>query len=100
MYEIVIAVAAGIAVIISVFGSHYIYIIGKLHEQAAKAIDKAESTLQKGSEKFNLAVDSLMALIPRLLKPFIRRGFIEKLVQSVFDKIQSYAQKQVNKKDK
>ena len=95
--EWIITTVAGVAGTIAAFCSHYLYIVGQLYRRVSEAIDKAENQFYKGSEKFALAVDNLMEAIPIFLKPLIRRSFVEKVVQSAFDKIESYAQKQGNK---
>ena len=97
--EAVIAVIIAIASMIGAFVSYYFYIRGRVYKSASEAIDGAESTLIDGKEKFEFAVEQLMSLIPLLLKPFIRRAWVERLVQFAFNKIESYAKKQIAKKN-
>lgn len=73
---------------------------GRLREKAAALIVQAEQeykdVTKAGGQKFSWVVDTLYAMIPIILKPFITREFIEVLVQSIFDSIQEYAKLQLD----
>ena len=97
-YEMIIAIIVGALSLIGTFVSYYFYIRGQLYKSVEEAIDSAESTLEKGNEKFNFVVERLISLIPISLRPIIRRSWVEHLVQFAFDKIEDYAKKQLNKK--
>jgi len=96
--ESILAIIAGITTVISSCIGYYLHILGMLRGYTAEAIDKAEETLAEGREKLNIAIDRLIERIPAILKPFIQRSWLENLVQSAFDRIESYAKKQQIKK--
>ena len=77
--------------------SYYFKVKGTIQRESNKAINDAESTGVSGAEKFNTAVDQLMACVPTLLKPIISRNFVEVVVQNSFDVIDEYAKKQSKK---
>lgn len=73
---------------------------GKLNKMVDSLIDKAESEFtgfKQGNEKFQAVVGWLYDLIPAALKPFFPQKFIEALVQNAFDRVTSYAKKQLDK---
>ena len=96
--ERVIATVMAVLSLIGTFISYYFYIRGQLYKSVEEAIDSAESLFDKGVEKFNYVVEMLISMVPIPLRMFIRRSWIEKLVQFAFDKIENYAKKQVIKK--
>ena len=96
--EAVIAIIIGVLSLMGTFVSYYFYIRGQVCKSVNEVIDGAESVFEYGAEKFEFAVDRLMILVPRMLSPFIRRSWVERLVQFAFDKIESYAKKQIAKK--
>lgn len=98
--ELIIRIVEAVLVIAFIFLSYYIKIREILKENVNTAIDDAEETNLIGAEKFKLAVDQLMTFVPAIVKPIITRKFVEQLVQSAFDKIESYARKQLQKKSK
>jgi hypothetical protein len=91
---IIISVAFGIIALLSTFISYYFSVKEKIEKAASGAIDKAEETGGVGTEKFEIAVEQLKALIPTPVKPFIPDKLIRKIVQETFDNIESYAKKQ------
>lgn len=94
---IIISVVFGIIALLTTFVSYYFSVKGKLDKAACGAIDKAEETGGVGSEKFEIAVEQLKALIPIPVKPFIPDRLVRKIVQEAFDNIESYAKKQHKK---
>jgi hypothetical protein len=98
--ESILTVVFGVVALIGTFVSYYFYIKGIIIKAATGAIDNAEQPDKKGEEKFKEAVDQIMTLIPTVLKPFITKDFVGKLVQAAFEKIESYAKKQVEKQKK
>ncbi len=98
--EAIISIALTVFSIIVTFVSYYFYIRGKLHKAAAGAITNAEQDDKTGEEKLELAVEQVYSLIPISLKPFIHKKSVRKIVQAAFDKIEDYAQKQVEKAKK
>lgn len=96
-WEIVLTILAGICTVTALFISYYFYIKRKIEAEVPGAINGAEDTGMSGEEKFNEAVETIYSLIPVAVKPFITRNLVETLVQEVFDKMEEYARKQVNK---
>ena len=96
-WEILLTVLASICTVIALFISYYFYIKRKIESEVPGAINGAEDTGMSGAEKFEEAVDTIYALIPVAVRPFITRSLVETLVQEVFDKMEEYARKQVDK---
>ena len=73
----------------------------KLIDSATAAIVHAENTYSSytkaGQDKFNWAVNYLYELVPAPLKFIFTQEMIGKIVQTVFDKIEAYANKQLDK---
>lgn len=97
-WEILLTVLASICTVIALFISYYFYIKKKIESEVPGAINGAEDTGMSGAEKFEEAVDTIYALIPIAVRPFITRVLVETLVQEVFDKMEEYARKQLDKK--
>lgn len=95
--QIILTVVFAILTIVGSLVSYYFYIKNKITEQVAAGIDSAEIDGAKGEEKKAEVVAQLQKLIPTILKPFISTSMLDALVQMVFDKIESYAKKQVEK---
>ena len=70
----------------------------KILEEVNGKIDGAEDTEEVGAIKMELVVDSIYNnIVPKILRPILNKAVIEKMVQAAFDKIEDYAQKQVEK---
>lgn len=97
VYEIIMTVLA------IIFGGLSLYISGKKNILDAvisyinQAEDEYKDATKAGGSKFEWVVDKLMSIVPVALKPFIGRALVEAIVQKVFDIMQSYAQKQLDK---
>lgn len=96
-WEVVLTILASICTVVALFISYYFYIKRKIEAEVPGAINGAEDTGMSGAEKFEEAVDTIYALIPIPVRPFITRGLVETLVQEVFDKMEEYARKQLDK---
>jgi len=96
-WEILLTVLASICTVVALFISYYFYIKRKIEAEVPGAINGAEDTGMSGAEKFEEAVDTIYALIPVAVRPFITRSLVETLVQEVFDKMEEYARKQLDK---
>lgn len=99
-WEVVLTVVAGLCTLAALFISYYLAIKRRVEAEVPGAINGAEDTGMCGEEKFREACDTLYAMIPIVVKPFITRTLVETLVQEVFDKMEEYARKQVNKEQK
>lgn len=98
-WEVVLTVFASMCTIVAMFISYYLNIKRKIEAEVPGAINGAEDTGMSGAEKFEEAVNTIYALIPLAVRPFITRSLVETLVQEVFDKMEEYARKQLNKAD-
>ena len=96
-WNVVLTVFASILTVVATFFSYYLIIKRKIEAEIPGAINNAEDTLMAGAEKLKVAVDTLYSLIPTVVKPFITRDIIEALVQEVFDKMEDFARKQLEK---
>lgn len=92
--QIIIDVGLGLLALIATFISYFCYVKSKLINSVPGTIDDVEVDGKVGAEKFEEAVNIIMDRIPAILKPFIKRRYVEMLVQQVFDKIKAFAKKQ------
>lgn len=96
--ETLLTILAGLCTLVAAFIGYYMYIKRVIESRVPDAINGAEDTQMAGAEKFEEAVDTVYAVIPVVIRPFITRTLVETLVQEVFDKMEAYAEKQLNKK--
>lgn len=79
----------------------YIRTKSKLIQKAEDYINVAEenykSVTTAGEQKFSFVVDTLYNWCPAPFKMFITKQMISEIVQKVFDKMQEYANKQLDK---
>ena len=76
----------------------YFYVKNKITKAIADEVDNAEIDDVEGPAKKAEVIAQLQKLIPAVLKPFITYKMLDALVQTVFDGIERYAKKQVEKK--
>ncbi len=98
--EAIVSLALTALSLLITFIGHYFYVRGKLHKAATGAIANAEQDDKTGEEKLEIAVEQVYELIPTMLKPFLHKRTVRKIVQAAFDHIEVYAKKQVEKKSK
>lgn len=98
--EIITNLILGILAIVASFVGWYFYVKGKAYKAAEGAVDDAEQDGKTGAEKLEIATEQVYAIIPVVLKPFITKDIVRGIVQAAFDKIEAYAKKQVEKKNK
>lgn len=96
----IINIVLGVLAAVISFISYYFYIKSIITKEAAKAIEGAEIDGKTGVEKLEIATAQVYALVPVFLKTIISKNFIKLFVQQVFDKIEEYAKKQIDKKKK
>lgn len=79
----------------------YIRTKSKLIQKAGDLINTAEenykSVTHSGEQKFNAVVTWLYDMTPAPLKIFITKQMISEIVQKVFDNLQEFANKQLDK---
>ena len=95
--EILNIVLVLIGVLIT-FVTYYFKVKNKLQDAVNGSINNAEQEGVSGEDKMNQVVNDLYSLVPIAYKGIFNKEFIRKLVQKAFDKIEEYAEKQVNKK--
>ena len=95
--EILSIVMTVLTIVTSLLG-YYFNIKQKLLDAVNGKIDEAEIDDLNGEQKMLYVVNELYKLVPLAYKSIFNKEFIEKLVQRAFDKIENYAEKQVNKK--
>lgn len=96
--ELILSIASCVVTVIALIFSYYVAIKKKITQEALGAINSAEDTEKLGAEKMADAVEAVYDIIPVVAKPFISKKLIETIIQGVFDKVEEYAQKQVEKK--
>lgn len=96
-WETVSAILMSVCTVVALFISYYFYIKRKIEAEVPGAINGAEDSDKNGEEKFNEVVTRIYELIPVAVRPFITRALVEVLVQEVFDKMEEYARKQLEK---
>ena len=95
--EILNIVLVVLGVVIT-FVTYYFKVKNKLQDAVNGSINNAEQEGVSGEDKMNQVVNDLYSLVPIAYKGIFNKEFIRKLVQKAFDKIEEYAEKQVNKK--
>lgn len=95
--EILNIVLVVLGVVIT-FVTYYFKVKNKLQDAVNGSINNAEQEGISGEDKMNQVVNDLYSLVPVAYKGIFNKEFIRKLVQKAFDKIEEYANKQVNKK--
>ena len=97
-WELILSIVSCLFTLVAIVISYYLAIRKKIEQEALNAINKAEDTDKIGEEKMQNAVEIVYDIIPAVAKPFISKKLIETIIQSVFDKVEEYARKQVAKK--
>ena len=95
--DTLLTILAGACTLAAAFIGYYLYIKRVIESQVPDAINGAENSGKPGCEKFQEAVDTVYSVIPVVVRPFLTRTLVETLVQEVFDKMEEYARKQLNK---
>ena len=86
-----------------VFGFLSIYVKTRTNvvEKATEAINCAETAYRDytnvSSKKMEFAIDWVMQYVPAPLKLIFTRELVEKIIQAVFDEVQEFATKQLDK---
>lgn len=97
IYGIIVTVA----LVILGYVTSFIKTRSDLTAKAQGLINAAEenykSATHAGEQKFDAVVTWLSEMVPAPLRFFITKQMISEIVQKVFDKMQEYANKQLNK---
>lgn len=97
MMETLLTVLSVICTVVATIVGYYLHIRKLIEEQAIDAINTAEDTDKVETEKMTIAVDTIWTALPTVAKPFISKMLIETIIQGVFDKVEVYAKKQIEK---
>jgi regulatory protein YycH of two-component signal transduction system YycFG len=94
----IVEIILGVLVVISIFATYYFKIKAQIEQEAIGAINDAESTNKIGQEKMKQAIEEVNKIIPSFLKPIFNDEFLELIIQSIFDRMKEFAEKQAEKK--
>ena len=97
-WELILTIASSFLTIVATILGYYQHIKKRLEQEALDAINKAEETDKIGAEKMQDAIKMVYDIIPVVARPFISEKLIETIIQGVFDKVEEYARKQLEKK--
>lgn len=87
----------GILAIAVTFLTYYMSVKNIVEKTAIDAINKSEDLAKIGEEKMKEAVKQVRDVIPPILLSIFTEQFVEQIIQEIFDKMQEFAKKQVNK---
>lgn len=93
MKQMIPEILLGVLSLLLAVLSFYLYAVQKAKEAAVGAVCDAEEQSAFGKEKMKLAVQSVYAIVPAVLKPILTPALIEQMIQPIFDKMKAYAEK-------
>jgi len=98
LVSIILNIVLGLAVIVLVCVLCSSYIKQLIINLAPEVIDRAEEIAsQPGELKMAMAIEYVYEKIPSFLRLFVSKEDIRKTIQNAFDKINSFAAKQLDK---
>ena len=92
--EIILTVLLAVLTIAATFLSYYLYIRRKAQEAAEGAIGDAEEFEKTATEKLEQATEQVYSIIPSVLKFILTKEVVRAIVQKVFDRIKTFAEKE------
>ncbi len=98
-WELILTIVSSVITVAAAILGYYQHIKKRLEQEALNAINKAEETDKIGAEKMQDAIKMVYDMIPAVARPFISEKMVELVIQSVFDKVEEYARKQLEKKE-
>lgn len=96
-WELILTILSSVLTLVVIIIGYYQHIKKRLEQEALNAINKAEETDKIGAEKMQDAIKMVYDMIPAIARPFISEKMIEVVIQGVFDKVEEYAKKQIEK---
>lgn len=96
-WEYLLVILSTSCTVVAAVISYYLYVKKLIESNALDAINKAENTDLIAGEKMVEAVNTIYEMLPTVVKPFINKVLIETVIQGVFNKVEEYAKKQVDK---
>lgn len=97
MVEKILTIVFFVLATLATFVAYYFNTRAKLEAAIAENVNKAED-LEGAEVKRAEAIAQLSELIPPILKPFISKKALEKMLEAAFASIEAYAVKQIKKK--
>ena len=97
-WELILTIMSSVLTVVATILGYYQHIKKRLEQEALNAINKAEETDKIGAEKMQDAIKRVYDIIPAVARPFISEKMVELIIQGVFDKVEDYARKQIEKK--
>ena len=97
-WELILTIVSSIIAVAAAILGYYQHIKNRIEQEALDAINKAEETDKIGAEKMQDAIKMVYDMIPDVARPFISEEMVELVIQRVFDKVEDYARKQIEKK--
>lgn len=97
-WELILTIVSSIIAVAAAILGYYQHIKKRIEQEALDAINKAEETDKIGAEKMQDAIKMVYDMIPDVARPFISEEMVELVIQRVFDKVEDYARKQIEKK--
>ena len=94
----IVEIILSVLTLVGICLSYYLMVRNKLTNNLPTVINIAEDSDLVAEEKMQLAITELNKLVPTVLKPFIPKSLLRKIIQNAFDKIEEYAKKQLSKK--
>lgn len=90
IFTIILSLAtAGLAVF-----SYYLVIRKAITDESLRAIVSVEDLDVIGEEKMAIAVEAVYSILPAIARVFISRKMLEIIIQSIFDQVKAFAEKQ------
>ena len=97
-WELILTIVSSVIAVAAAILGYYQHIKKRIEQEALDAINKAEETDKIGAEKMQDAIKMVYGMIPAVARPFISEEMVELVIQRVFDKVEDYARKQIEKK--
>lgn len=97
-WELILTIVSSVIAVAAAILGYYQHIKKRIEQEALDAINKVEETDKIGAEKMQDAIKMVYGMIPAVAKPFISEEMVELVIQRVFDKVEDYARKQLEKK--
>lgn len=98
--QTIIYIVEAVAYIVLGFVATYFSANATLRGKVVGFIDAAEALYtdaKSGGQKFQYVIGQLYALLPAFLRPFLPQALLAAFVQGIFNQVDAYAKKQLDK---
>lgn len=89
--EFWVQLGLSLGVLVATAAGLYLLALAKAREAAVGAIADAEEENKPGKEKMQLAVETVYAALPPVIRTVLPKSCLETIIQSAFDKMVAYA---------